>query len=251
MYDWPELTPATTTFGNHLRDALSAAGFTPANMLSTPTDLMAHWQHPDLLLSQTCGLPYSRMLHDRVGLVGTPSYDIPSSAGQYHSVLIVPANADTETLTDLTGACFAVNEGGSQSGFSAPMTAFQQASTTLPNSLTLKMTGSHRTSIHCVANGEADVAGIDAVTWEIACRHEPATHRVRVLRRTQQTPGLPMISALRSPDALHRLHNAVVDAMASLDEATRDALLLLGFNATRPRDYRALATRFSALNRTL
>ena len=247
MYDWPEIESATKRFTTELCGSLNEAGFTAVSQPSAPTDLMAHWQQPDLLLSQTCGLPYSRILHDRVGLVGTPSYDIPSSAGQYHSVLIVPAHADINTLADLQNRRWAINDLASQSGFAAPLLAFQGSGHSLAASLTRVITGSHRRSIHAVANGQADVAAIDAVTWALACRHEPLTERVRVLGRTAQTPGLPMISALTAPEALHRLHRAVVDAMASLDESTRDALLLLGFNATRPRDYRPLAIRFAAL----
>lgn len=37
------------------------------------TDL---WLDPNLLLSQTCGMPYRTYLHDKVTLVGTPDYGV-------------------------------------------------------------------------------------------------------------------------------------------------------------------------------
>lgn len=205
---------------------------------------MAFWQHPDLLLAQTCGLPYSRFLSGSVGLVGTPSYDIGCSAGRYYSVIIAGPKVRAEKLNELAGLRFAANDVGSQSGFSAPLWTLQQTAPKVSGTLHWRVTGSHRCSIQAVASGAADVAAIDAVSWAMAQRFEPAARQVRVLTHTAATPGLPWISAFSDTRTLHRLHRAVVHGMAMLNEPTREALLLTGFNRTRPTDYQTLAAQY-------
>ena len=247
MYDWPEVRCETDRFYSLLRESLADRGFTPPGQLDRPTDLMALWTSPDLLLAQTCGLPLVTRLSDRVSVVGTPSYDIDCSAGQYFSVLVVHRDSPVRDLSDLYRARFACNEIGSQSGFAAPMHHLLKQAPGLPASVKRVPTGGHRASIQSVVRGEADFAGIDAVTWAHARRHEPATEHLRVLTRTPPTPGLPLITAQRPAREVHRLHLAVVDAMAALNEPVRDALLLLGFSQTRLRDYRVINRRYHEL----
>ncbi|WP_373084377.1 phosphate/phosphite/phosphonate ABC transporter substrate-binding protein [Sneathiella sp.] len=108
-------------------------------------------------------------------------------------------------------------------------------------------TGSHRKSIQAVADGTVDVAAIDAVSWELAKRHEPAAATLRVIKTTNPTPGLPYISARRSARDVDQIHLAVIDAMASLEESIREDLLLMGFAATQDTDYQIIKNRYEII----
>ena len=62
------------------------------------------------------------------------------------------------------------------------------------------------------------------------------------------TAGLPYITAKRPRREVDRIHMAVVDAMASLDEGIREELLLMGFAATTDDDYRIIKTRYDSIS---
>lgn len=247
MYDWPEIRTETDQFYALLRESLSDRGFAPPASLERDTTLMPLWQSPDLLLAQTCGLPYVTHLQDRVSLVGTPSYDIDCSAGRYFSVLVVNRDSNIGRLEELDGARFAFSDPGSQSGFAAPMFHLLEQAPAVAASLTLSAVGSHRAAMRAVVGGEADAAAIDAVAWVHAGRHERAADQLRVLARTPPTPGLPFIAARRSARETHRLYLAVVEAMAALNESVRDTLLLTGFSQTRPQDYQVIEKRHASV----
>ncbi|MCF8466175.1 MAG: PhnD/SsuA/transferrin family substrate-binding protein [Sneathiella sp.] len=248
MYDWPEIRPATDIYWNALSESLSDRGFLAPAALTRTEDPVPLWQNPALILGQTCGLPFVEILRHQVSIIGTPAYDICCGAGSYFSVIVVREESDFRSLHDLAGARFGFNDPLSQSGYAAFL--YQLKSEGLPPDFIKrqKTTGSHRKSIQSVASGEVDVAAIDAVTWELARRHEPAAAaRLRVIKHTDPTAGLPYITAKRPRRDIDRIHRAVVDAMASLDEGVREELLLMGFAATTDDDYRIIKTRYDSL----
>lgn len=244
MYDWPETQDANDRLWDRLRSSLQDSGFDAPDGLTRNKDPLSVWTDNSLLLGQTCGLPYVQRLQDQVSLVGTPAYDIDCGAGSYFSVLIVAESSPIRRLADLVGARFGYNGPLSQSGFAA-FYSHLKAKYIDSGILGARLqTGSHRASIGAVAHGDADIAAIDAVSWELAKRHEPAAGKVRVLARTDPTPGLPFITRKRTDSEVDKIHLAVVDAMASLEEETRETLMLLGFAATTEEDYRLIHTRF-------
>lgn len=247
MYDWPEIRLATDTYWKALQASLSDRGFSPPATLSRVEDPMLLWQSPNLLLGQTCGLPYTQALQEKTSLIGTPAYDICCGAGSYYSAIIVRDESKFNKLTDLADARFGYNDKLSQSGFAA---FYYQMKTDalLPCVLHHQIkTGSHRKSIQAVADGTVDVAAIDAVSWELAKRHEPAAATLRVIKTTNPTPGLPYISARRSARDVDQIHLAVIDAMASLEESIREDLLLMGFAATQDTDYQIIKNRYEII----
>lgn len=235
MYDWPELRAQTDLYWSAIRREL---GHGPERLSRDIPDPLAHWRAPDLLLSQTCGMPYRTALHADVALVGTPDFGLPGCPpGHYCSVLVVREDDDRRQLSEFASEIFAYNEGGSQSGWAAPCTHAAARGLRLQRPLA---TGAHRASIRAVASGRAAMAAIDAVTWELALRHEPAARRLRVLERTAPTPGLPYITALRHDPA--PLAAATLRAIDGLDPATREALMLRGLVAIPPAAYLAVPT---------
>ena len=235
MYDWPEVQAHTDRYWQAIRDGLQAG---PVALTRGFDDYPAHWQRPDLLLSQTCGMPFRRFLYDKVALVGTPDYGLSGCApGHYCSVLVVNAQDDRAQVTDFADDIFAYNEGGSQSGWAAPTTHLAGLGRRFSR---LLGTGGHRASIRAVADGRAAMAAIDAVTWELALRHDPAATRLRVIARTAPTPGLPYISARQHDPA--PLAAAIRAAIAALDAETRAALMLRDLVAIPARAYLAVPT---------
>jgi len=198
MYDPPELEAANDTLWTAIADRLAARGVVGAPERLTrgaPPD--AIWSDPELLLGQTCGYPLMTSLRDKVMVVATPHYLAPGCEGPFcRSAVIVRQDSPAASLADLRGARCAVNDLASNSGMNllraliAPLAggeAFFGA---------LTVTGAHAASVERVADGEADVAAIDCVTWAHLQRHHPAmAKRVRVLTWTAASPGLPMITA--------------------------------------------------------
>ena len=80
--------------------------------------------------------------------------------------------------------------------------------------------------MRAVAEGRADLAAIDAVTWRMLERWEPeVTAALAVIGRTGLSPGLSFATAAADP-APHL--EAVSEAIAALDAGSRDALGLRG-----------------------
>jgi len=234
MYDLPALQGANDRFWQAIRTRLGAGPET----LDRETDFWAIWRDPEMIFSQTCGMPYRTALHGTVQLVGTPDYDLPGCApGYYNSVLIVRADAPGRTMQDFAGGTFAYNEPVSQSGWAAPMTYLNGAGVAFK---TLIQTGAHAASARAVAEGRADMAGIDALTWALMQEHEGFADKLQVIATTPPTPGLPYITAL-GQDA-DRISHAVNGAITDLSPADSQALHLKGLVAIPTADYLSVQT---------
>ncbi|WP_419904341.1 phosphate/phosphite/phosphonate ABC transporter substrate-binding protein [Kiloniella sp.] len=250
MYDWPELQTYNNKFFKVLSQSFSHQGYKAPNALDRTRDRMDVWLDKNLLLSQTCGLPFKTLLKNKVSLVGTPAYGLNCGAGSYYSVIIVHQDSQLKKLEDLKNKTFAYNEKGSQSGYAAllyTLSVIKDAPQFFTSSF---QSGSHRQSIQAVAEGKADFAAIDALSWELALRHEPTAQKLRIIAVSEPTPTLPFITALRSPRELDKLHMAVVDAMVALDEETREALLFIGFAPMQVSDYQVIEDRLYAIQET-
>lgn len=234
MYDRPELRAQTDRFWTAIRDA---AGDGPAT-LNRDADLWDTWLSPDLFLSQTCGLPYRSRLHGKVRLVATPDYGLEGCPpGYYRSVIVVRENDLAADIAQLAGRCMAMNDSLSQSGWAAPLGHLRDHGIAPAETLT---TGSHANSAEAVAEGRADFAGIDALTWEFLKRYDPAASRLRVLDATAPTPALPYITAwTRDAGALAE---AIDEAIASLPPDDRAALHILGIRHIPAEVYLAVPT---------
>ncbi len=250
MYDWPELQSHNDHFYDQLKASLKERGFETPEALERTRDRQEVWQSNQLLLSQTCGLPLVTSLENKVSLIGTPAYGVDCGAGSYYSVIVVHNDSTLEKLDDLKGKIFAYNEKGSQSGYAALLHTLSFIENAPEHFTRSVPSGAHRESIKFVADRRADFAAIDAVTWELALRHEPAAEKIRVITYSEPTPTLPFITAMRSPRELDMLHMAVVDAMVGLDEATREALLLIGFSPTQITDYQVIQDRLNIVRET-
>lgn len=238
MYDRAETAAANDRLWAGIRDGLRARGIAAPEALTRGDGAYwPAWQAPDLVLSQTCGFPYRARLHGQVTLIGTPDYSLPDCPpGHYRSVFVVRAD-DPRGLADFDGLPMAYNEALSQSGWAAPQNHAAAIGLRLRAGL---CTGGHRLSALAVAEGRADLAALDAVTWEMLRRWEPAATRLRVVEATAPTPGLPYIAA-PGADA-GAAFAAVAGAIAGLSAEDRDTLLLRGLVRIAPEAYLAVPT---------
>lgn len=237
MYDRPETSAANDILWMAIRTALRADGIEAPHSLTRPDDPWTVWRAPDLLLAQTCGLPFRSCLHESVALVASPDHGLPGCPpGHYFSVLVCRRHGGRIPQTrDFDGATLAYNEAVSQSGWAAPWAHFAALGLGIGARIA---TGSHRASALAVAEGRADFAAIDAVTWALIERHDAIAAKLAVFDRTAPTPALPFITAKARP--ARRIAVALRRAVASLSPRTRAALLLKGVTRLDAARYLAL-----------
>ncbi len=239
MYWRDETAEAWRGFWKHIQDAAAEEGLALPE-LSDPEnigeDLMSHWLDPDLSLSMTCGYPFRAALKDRVNYVGTFDFGLRDTRpGHYFSHVICGVER-----SDLDGGLtLAFSASDSQSGW-ACVSDPEPKNPQLTFSDVLE-TGSHAASLAAVAEGRADIAYIDAVTWRFLERHDPNAARVRLIGQTGQTPGLPLITRAGGP--VQALQGALSKACRALSGAQSDALGgLIGFTVFDSADYLAVPT---------
>jgi ABC-type phosphate/phosphonate transport system substrate-binding protein len=230
MYDFAELRAATDALWAAI--AARVGGAAPA-MLSRDVAPERIWSDGDLLLGQTCGYPLVTFLRGRVALLATPRYRAAGCAGAlYRSAVIVRADDPAGSLADLRGRRCAVNDMASNSGMNLLRAAIAPLAGGAGFFGAVVLTGSHVDSIGAVAEGRADVAAIDCVTWAHVGQFRPrATVGLRVLAWTEATAGLPLITSARTGAPMRRALLRALDAVAR-DPAlapVRDALRLDGF----------------------
>jgi hypothetical protein len=225
MYDFGAAVAANDRLWAGVRDRLRASGVAAPDALTRGEGAYwPAWQAPDLVLSQTCGYPFRARLHGRVAYVGTPDYGVEGCApGHYRSIFVARAEDPRATLAEFDGAGFAYNEAMSQSGWAAPQVHVAKLGLCLPP---VVETGGHRRSAHAVADGRADIAALDAVTWALMQGEDAVVAALRVVALTDPSPGLPFITALGGP--VEALQGALAGAIAGLSGDDRAALRLRG-----------------------
>ncbi|NEY92178.1 phosphate/phosphite/phosphonate ABC transporter substrate-binding protein [Tabrizicola oligotrophica] len=224
MYDRAETMAANDRLWALVREGLRARGLAAPEALTRGAGAYWQaWEDPTLVLSQTCGFPYRARLHDKVALVASPDYGLPDCPPGYYCSVFVARADDARTLPEFRAARFAFNEGLSQSGWAAPQN--HAASMGFHFAASLE-TGSHRGSALAVAEGRADLACLDALTWTMLQRWEPAVAGLREVARTAPTPALPYIAAKGADTGA--TFAALADAVAALSPGERETLSLRG-----------------------
>ncbi|MBL8576065.1 MAG: PhnD/SsuA/transferrin family substrate-binding protein [Mesorhizobium sp.] len=238
MYEWPETRAAVDAEWGGLRGRLLAAGINapdtltrrngempavpggirdaagravapdPATLPPDSLDFHTLWQHPGLLIAQTCWGPLEQGLAADVVVVGQPSYDgIEGGQGELYSSAILmrrgngeatPSPADGRAVLPLDlmrGVRFAYNGTDSMSGVIALTRDLEAAGISLAIFSERIETGAHRASIIAVAEGRADVCAVDCRSWQIAQLYERSAADVEVVGWTARRKGLPFITS--------------------------------------------------------
>jgi len=256
MYDLPELQAATDALWSALAERIPRA----PKALTRGTNLEKIWTDPDLLLAQTCGYPLVTSLAGKVALLATPCYDATGCEGpSYRSAIITHVEEPANTLSALRGKICAINSADSNSGMNllraeiAPLVHHGEKFFAR-----IVTTGSHASSVEAVADGHADVAAIDCVTWSLLQERRPtALREIHLLGWTQSTPGLPLITSRRTDEPTRRalieaLHDIIADpALAHIRAALRleryVELPLTAYDRIRDLERTAISAGYPAL----
>lgn len=222
MYDRAESALANDRLYSLFRGAL---GYGP-DRLNRDLDLFEAWTHPNLLLSQTCSLPFVQHLRGKVQLIGHPDFQLPDCpAGCYFSYLIGRKD-DHRPLSQRLKGKVAINQDHSQSGWGS---VWRYAQTTGAKLGQMTATGAHQNSARAVADGTVDVAAIDANTWRQLRQFDRHTDGLTILAHTPPTPATPYICG---PDAdASAIQRALASAIAELGPEDRQTLGLFGLVA--------------------
>lgn len=239
MYDRAENAALHDALWCAIRDRMAVHGLDAPVALERRADPAALWLAPDLVLGQTCGLPYRTRLHGSVALIATFDYGLEDCApGHYRSVFVVRRDAGGSDPADFADARFAYNQPDSHSGWAAPQNWARARGFAFRPVLA---TGSHRATARAVAEGRADIGALDAVTWRDIERWEPAlAGRLRVTGHSDTAPGLPLIAA-RGLDA-GLIRQSVAEALTAVDGAVTGVLGIRGLAIIAAADYMAVPT---------
>jgi len=241
MYDDPGTAEANDSIWAAIAASLRQRGVAAPARLTRGGDLAVQWRSPSLVFGQTCGYPFVKGLRDAVRLIATPEYAFPGCEGICHrSFLVRRARDPRRRLEAFRGGVAAINGPDSNSGmnlFRATIAPVADGRTFFRAAVT---TGSHRASLEAVADGRADLAAIDCVSFALMKRLSPdLVTRVAVVAESPLSPGLPFIMSARLPEAtLVSARGALFDALADPDLAeARAACGLKGARVTTPDDY--------------
>lgn len=236
MYDFPELHRETDALWARLAASLRGGGVDGVpEALSRDRNHLEIWQDPNLLLAQACEYPLAAGLAGEVQLVATPHYAAEGCSGPlYRSAIVVWRYEPARTLADMRGRRCAVNELSSNSGMNllraaiAPLVGHGAGFFE-----TVTISGSHRRSLEMIAEGEADLAAVDCVSWAHLLQIAPQlTDSLRVLAWTEASPSLPLVTAAGTDAAtLQALRLALAEAANDPTLApVRKRLFLSGFD---------------------
>lgn len=149
MYHRAETAAAHKAYWSMIRAGLARRQIPAPAALSNDAPEFDVWCAPELVLSQTCSLPYRARLAERVTLVGTPDFGLPNCPpGYYNSVVVVREDENRTDLSAFADARFAYNQSLSQSGFAAIYALAEAQGIWFPNRIE---SGAHGASARMVA----------------------------------------------------------------------------------------------------
>ena len=234
-YDLPSARRALDDFWSILRDALHAKGVERLPLeLERTAPLKTQWSHPELLLSQCCGLDLFTPATRLVVPVGRPVFsDLPCEPGDYFSYVVKASGRASENTT-----CIAINSASSRSGCTALLGWLKDRAWTPQRTL---ISGSHQASADLLRRGLADVAAIDAHSWGLIGREG-----LEIIGQTTEAPTPPFISHFRCD-----VPQAVL--LRALQEGVARGGRKVGMSEVVPADitvYRSLADEAALLGAT-
>lgn len=190
--------------------------------LSRGLDPIEVWRDPRLLLGQGCEFPLAKTCAHDIRVVANPLYAVPGCEGaRYRSAIVVRRDHSAARLADMRASRCVINALDSNSGMNLLRAAVAPLARGgrmhgAPFFRSVVVSGAHRRSAEMIANGEADVAALDCVSFAHFQRLYPdMISRLRLLDWTPSSPSLPYITARATDEAtLTLLRNSLKQAMA-------------------------------------
>lgn len=229
MYPFAQVRDATNDLWAAIRRNL---GWGPDELewnTLTPTV----WHEPDLLLAQCCGWPLVAELPDSIAVVGAFDYAVPDAHdGTYRSLILTGTGLSLDELRADPNTLAAVNDHLSLSGW----ISFQHVWGGKPQNF---VTGAHIESARELVAGRAQVACIDAVSFDLFEEFEPAAVAgLRIIGQGPRIPCLPIFVPTQRADKVAELRSAFTAAVTDPALAgARRALRIRGFVQRDRADY--------------
>ncbi len=219
MYDFPEVHTSTMQVVDALAISLNAIGLeahAEVPIASVPADLIRHWLSVEMLLSQSCGLPFIEELHSSVNVVGTPLWtDVSDVNGRYQTVIVAREALGISSIAEVHGLRPVISNSQSLSGWCSLGVALAGVTRDPSFVLPFAQSGGHAKSLQMLEDGDADIASIDSATYRLLSRHRPALIKnVRVIGYGPSVPATPIIvskSCAVEADELYRVISGVFD----------------------------------------
>lgn len=229
MYDLPHLRQANDRLWSAIAARLRHAGLSGVpDRLDRDRPLAGIWDDPGLLLAQTCGYPLRTRWRDRLSYVATPVYAGEGCDGYRHRSRFVVRRDDAAVgLTALAGRRAAINSMDSNTGMNLLRRAVAPLHSGGRFFAGVVVTGSHAASLDAVMTGAADVAAIDAVTFDHLASQEPGpTARTRTIGWSLPVPNLPFVTSVATPPVVvDLLRQAIAASILAERDAARTLLL--------------------------
>ncbi|MDA9981565.1 PhnD/SsuA/transferrin family substrate-binding protein [Gammaproteobacteria bacterium] len=250
MYDFPEVRRPVDALWRGMVRHLKREGVknVPQQLLHN-RHLNDLWSDKNLFISQCCGYDILHRYRDCLQVLGTPWFDVPGcSNGHYASIVVVPESSTHQDVIDMLGAVVVINGPESHSGMNALFSLVEPYSRKGRFFSEVKISGSHAESLDTVRRGDADVAAVDCLTYELLRRYRPtAIDGTRPLGRTFDAPAPPYVSRANvDTETVVRMQNAL---LATFDDPsladTLEALLLKNVEVSSVDSYQYILTNFS------
>jgi ABC-type phosphate/phosphonate transport system substrate-binding protein len=206
-------------------------------------------QDSALVFGHTCGYPLMTRLKADFTPFCVPLFDVPGTNGRcYSSRFIVSRESDISWLEQSQGRVAAVNTPDSNSGMNVLRHAVAKLGLKDLNAAgrffsRILASGGHLYSLQAVANGEADIAAIDCVSYQLIEDHWPQlVSQVQTIGYSVETCGLPFVmpnSRIAGTDCVNIVEK-LNRALASCSDSVRGTLHLTGFASVHLRDYESI-----------
>ncbi len=199
------------------------------------------YTNPNLITAQTCGYPLVTRWAKTHKPIAVALFDVPGctlDTAQYSSWFITRADHPANSLQQFRDTRIALNSDSSNSGMNVLRYAISQFASTERFFSERLLTGGHKQSMYAVAEGRADLAAIDVVTYALINELEPGMcQQLKIVGQSESTTGLPFICAKHSDLNHNELCIAMNQAVEHMAPKARKLLHLSGFKSATAQDY--------------
>ena len=207
---------------------------------SVHEELMKMWRSSNTVLSQSCGLPYVEDLHQFVDVIGTLVWtDVSDDRGWYQTVIVAREALGVSSMAEVGGLRSVVSNRQSLSGWCSLGVALSEVATDSSFVPLFVQSGGHAKSLQMLQDDEADIASIDAATFQLLSRHRPAlVQDLHVIGRGPLVPATPLHVSKTRTTSLSELADAVSSVFDSPDlQAALADIGICGFARLADSDY--------------
>jgi phosphonate transport system substrate-binding protein len=210
-------------------------------------------QEDNVDLAFICGLPFIRQCRtapEQLRAIAAPvmQADRYQNHPIYFSDVIVQAESQFQTFSDLAGSTVCYNDPGSNSGYYLLRYRLLQEQCSTRFFKAAVQSGSHQRSIRWVIEGKANCAAIDSTVLEQEFRVFPElAHQVRTIESSDPCPMPPIVvSAHLGNDLIRQIQAALLQPDTEL-KAAMAKMNVKRYASVNNEDYAAIAKIYDAV----